>query len=87
MSKKEQPNLRSIDVDYDEFFADYESRQVLENVINRLESLTTRAKNAKTLHDYDNYQDALNDYAFTGYRAGANAVIMLLLVIVQEPTP
>ncbi len=70
----EQPNLRSFDVNYEEFFADYQSREMLETLINRLESLVTRAKNAKILHDYDNYQDALNDYAFTTYRAGTNAV-------------
>ncbi len=71
---QEQPELRSMDVDYDEFFKDFESREILENMIHRLESLTTRAKNAKTLHDYDNYQNALNDYAYTSFRAGSNAV-------------
>ncbi len=68
------PDLRSIDVDWDEFFRDFKSRNVYETAINRLESLLDRLKNAKILHDYDNYQDALNDYAYTGFRAGANAV-------------
>ncbi len=66
---KEQPDLRSIDVDYEEFFADYQSRVFLEMLIARLNSLATRAKNAKILHDYDNYQNALNDYAYTSFRA------------------
>ncbi|MDO5104303.1 hypothetical protein [Capnocytophaga sp.] len=69
-----QPQLRSIDVDWDEFFRDFKSRSVYELMINRLEGLVFRLKNAKTLHDYDNYQDALNDYAYTGFRAGSNAV-------------
>ena len=30
-------------------------------------------RDAKILHDYDNYQSALNDYAFTTYKAGSNA--------------
>lgn len=69
-----QPQLRSIDVDWDEFFRDFKSRGTYEMAINRLESLLGRLKNAKILHDYDNYQDALNDYAYTGFRAGSNAV-------------
>lgn len=67
-----QPQLRSIDVDWDEFFRDFKSRGMYEMAINRLESLLDRLKNAKILHDYDNYNDALNDY--TGFRAGSNAV-------------
>ncbi len=71
---QEKPDLRSLDVDYNEFFADFKSREFLEMIIFRLESLATRVKNAKILHDYDNYQDALNDYAYTSFRAGSNAV-------------
>lgn len=69
-----QPALRSIDVNWEEFFRDYKSRSVYEVAINRLEALLDRLKNAKILHDYDNYQDALNDYQYTAFRAGANAV-------------
>ncbi len=71
---KDQPALRSFDVDYDEFFRDYQSREFLEMLITRLNSLATRATNAKILHDFDNYQDALSDYAYTSFRAGSNAV-------------
>ncbi len=71
---QDQPNLRSFDVDWEEFFRDFQSREVLEMLITRLNSLATRATNAKILHDYDNYQDALNDYAYTSFRAGSNAV-------------
>ncbi len=68
-----QPALRSFDVDWDEFERDFESREFLEKLITRLNSLATRANNSKILHDYDNYQDALNDYAYTNFRAGSNA--------------
>lgn len=71
---KSQPTLRSIDVEWEEFFRDYQSRQFTEQAIHRLESLLDRLKNAKTLYDYDNYQDALNDYNYTAFRAGSNAV-------------
>ncbi len=65
------PNMRSLDVDYNEFLEDFQSREFLEGIINRLNSLTVRMTNAKTLHDYDNYQDALTDYGYTSFRAGA----------------
>lgn len=42
-------------------------------MISRLESLITRLKNAKTLHDYDKYQSAQVDYSFTTYKAGTSA--------------
>ncbi len=71
---KDQPSLRSFEVDYDEFFRDYQSRAFLEMLITRLNSLATRATNSKILHDYDNYQDALHDYAYTSFRAGSNSV-------------
>ncbi len=68
-----QPQLRSFDVDWEEFERDFESREFLEKIITRLNSLATRANNSKVLHDYDNYQDALNDYAYTNFRAGSNS--------------
>ncbi|MFP3593251.1 hypothetical protein [Chryseobacterium sp. SIMBA_038] len=67
---KNQPELSAIEVDWAEFGNDYTSRQNYEGLIARLDSLVTRLKNAKTLHDYDNYQAALTDYAFTAYKAG-----------------
>ena len=39
----------------------------------RIDAVATKLKNAKTLHDYDNYQAALDDYAYTGYRASTGA--------------
>ena len=68
-----QPALKSPDVDWDEFTKDFNSRNVLEGFIARLENLLTGISNAKTLHDYDNYQAALDDYAYTNYKVGTSA--------------
>lgn len=69
-----EPNLKSPDVDWEEFTKDFKSREALERIFNRLNSLATRVNNAKILHDYDNYQDALEDYAYTSFRARSKAV-------------
>lgn len=69
-----QPDLRSPDVEWAEFAKDYKSRNLYENIINRLDNLQLRLKSAKILHDYDNYQDALDDYAYTQYKAGTRAI-------------
>lgn len=68
-----QPSLKSPDVDWAEFENDFNSRQELEQLIARLERLTTGLKNAKILHDFDNFQAALDDYAYTSYKAGTMA--------------
>ena len=67
------PALSVTDVDWVEFEKDFASRTAFENLINRLDALTNKLKGAKILHDYDNYQSALADYAYTGYRAGTGA--------------
>lgn len=68
--RKNQPALSASEIDWEEFGRDLTSRQNYEGFITRLESLITRLKSAKTLHDYDNYQAALTDYAYTAYKAG-----------------
>jgi len=67
---KNQPTLETPHLDWNEFENDHNSRNHLESMIARLDSLVTRLKNAKTLHDYDNYQAALQDYAYTNFMAG-----------------
>ena len=69
-----QSSLQTPHIDWAEFSNDYTSRANLEGMIARLESLITRLKNAKTLHDYDNYQAALADYAHTTFMAGTGTV-------------
>lgn len=70
---KNNPQLSVTDVDWDEFDKDFASRGVFENLIGRLDALSAKLKNAKTLHDFDNYQAALADYSYTSYRAGTGA--------------
>lgn len=71
--RRNNPAMAVPDIDWDEFDKDYESRSLYESLINRMESLITKMRNVKTLHDYDNYQAALQDYAYTSYRAGTGA--------------
>lgn len=71
--RRDSPNLSVPDLDWDEFERDYASRQLMESIQNRLEALQERIKNTKILHDYDNYQSALEDYAYTSYKAGSQA--------------
>ena len=68
-----QPNLSSPDIDWAEFNSDYDSREYLQALVLRLQSLIDGLGNAKILHDYDNYQAALTDYDFTKYKASTNA--------------
>lgn len=68
-----QSQLGTTQVDWSEFEKDYSSRLVMENIISRLESIVTKLNNAKTLHDYDNYQAALTDYAYANFMAGTGA--------------
>jgi hypothetical protein len=69
-----QPALQTPHVNWTEYANDYTSRNNMENMIAKLESMVTRLKNAKILHDYDNYQAALADYAFTNFMAGTGTV-------------
>jgi hypothetical protein len=69
-----QPELQTPHVDWAEYSNDFSSRSNLESLIARLDSLSTRLKNAKILHDFDNYQGALADYAYTSFMAGTGTV-------------
>ena len=71
--RQSNPNLSVSDVDWDEFDKDFASRNVFESLINRLNAMLIKLQGAKILHDYDNYQAALDDYAYTTYRAATGA--------------
>ena len=71
--RRDSPNLSLPDLDWSEFENDYQSRQLMESIQNRLGALQERIKNTKILHDYDNFQSALEDYAYTSYKAGSQA--------------
>ena len=63
-----QPNLRSPEIDWAEFERDYETRGKLESRATRLANIIHRMQSTKILHDYDNYQDALDDYRWARFK-------------------
>ncbi|CAN5441978.1 hypothetical protein BH10ACI1_BH10ACI1_34550 [soil metagenome] len=69
--RQNQPAMSSPDVDWDEFESDYESRVFLESTAQRLSSIAYQMQSTKILHDNDNYQDSLSDYAYSQYKKGA----------------
>jgi hypothetical protein len=69
--RQTQPAMSAPDVDWDEFENDYQARVFLENCINRLGAIVHDLESTKIKHDYDNFQDALNDYGYSRYRHGA----------------
>ena len=68
----DSPQLARPDVNWPEFQNDYNSRRVMEKFINRLDGLRARFVDAKTLHDFDNYNNAIDDYGYTSYMATSN---------------
>ena len=70
--QQSSPAMSSPDVDWTEFESDFQARAFLESRAARLSSLAYQMQSTKILHDNDNYQDALNDYAYAQYKKGAN---------------
>ena len=66
------PAMSSPDVDWTEFESDYQARTFLESRSDRLSGIAHQMQSTKILHDNDNYQDSLNDYAYSQYKRGAN---------------
>ena len=65
-----QPTLSSPDIDWTEFQNDVDSRDFIQAVIARLESLAQSLNNNKIMLDYDCYQAALTDYDYSKYKSG-----------------
>ncbi len=65
-----QTALSSEDVDWTEFELDYADRVFADTRINKLITLQRMLSDFKIVHDYDNYQNALVDYDFAGYKSG-----------------
>lgn len=63
--------LSSPDIDWSEFETDYQARLFLESRAARLASLVYQMQSTKIMHDHDNYQDALDDYAYSQYKKGS----------------
>lgn len=69
--RQNQPGMSAPGIDWTEFESDYETRAFLENCINRLTAVVHDLESTKIMHDYDNFQDALNDYGYSQYQDGA----------------
>ena len=63
-----EPNLKSPDVDWLEFEADYADRTFSDTKLNSLNSIVSLLEDFKVAHDYDNYQAALIDYQYAQYK-------------------
>jgi len=72
--RSHQPGLSSPDVDWQEFEADYQDRNFLEQVLSDLSTLSEMAGDAKILHDFDVYKAALTDYDYTKYKRGTDSL-------------
>lgn len=66
-----QPALSSPDISWEGFESDYQARMFLENCINRLKAILRDLESTKIMHDYDNLQDALQDYSYSQYKNGS----------------
>jgi hypothetical protein len=68
-----QPALSSPDVDWTEFMSDYDTRAFIQATMQRLQSLIDGLNNAKILHDWDNWFNALSFYRNIKFLSGENA--------------
>lgn len=66
------PELKSPLIDWDDFTSDNNASNVLETMITRLNSLVYKLESAKMLHDYDNYNDAIDQYSHLDYLSRNN---------------
>ena len=63
-----QPTLRSPDVDWAEYEADFADRKFADTRMHRFETLLRMLSDFKIAHDYDNYHDAIIDYRHAQYK-------------------
>ncbi|MCX2678780.1 hypothetical protein OOZ15_02400 [Galbibacter sp. EGI 63066] len=71
--RKRNEELSASEVDWSDFEKDYHARYFLENRLERFMSIAFQMESTKILHDYDNYHDALTDYAYSQYKKGAGS--------------
>jgi hypothetical protein len=67
-----QPSLKSPDVDWTEFNADYADRKFADTRADKVLTLLRLLTDFKIVHDFDNYHDALTDYNYTRYKSTTN---------------
>lgn len=68
--KENQPELKSTDVDWIKFEADYADRTFADTRISRLENVVRMFSDFKIAHDYDNHKMSLKDYEYSQYKLG-----------------
>ncbi len=66
------PQFDSAQVDWAAFIDDFLIRSILEKIIGRLKSIVEQMDDTKILHDNDNYQQSLTQYAYVSYLAEQN---------------
>ena len=67
------PSLSNPEIDWEEFAADFQSREFIQGVINRLQKMVDGLGYNKIRHDYDNYHASLADYSYSKYKASTMA--------------
>lgn len=83
--RSSQPDLSSPDVNWEAFENDHNSRDFIQGIMMRLDSIHLGLQSSKILHDWDNYQASLTDYDYTKYKesTGANGYQVKALEIKQ----
>ena len=71
--RRSEPAKSSPDIDWEEFEDDYQARLFYEALALHLSSMLHQIQGTKMLHDYDNYQDSLKEYAYTQYKLTADS--------------
>ena len=66
--QENQPQLRSPEVDWNEFNLDYKNRLQASQMLLKIKAIENQLINIKILGDYDNYTDALKDYQYAKYK-------------------
>lgn len=67
-----QPAFNSPQVNLAEFAADLAARTSFGSILNRVASINEQMSDTKILHDNDNYQQALTQYAYISYLSKEN---------------
>ncbi|MEC4050746.1 hypothetical protein OX284_015005 [Flavobacterium sp. SUN046] len=68
--KENQPELKSPDVDWNKFEADYADRTFADTRMFRIENIMRMLSDFKIAHDYDNHKMSLKDYEYSQYKQG-----------------
>lgn len=69
--RNQQPNLSSPDIDWSLFEQNWISRSGLEQIEALCNTIIELCSDARILHDYSLYQNALVDYDYSKYRANS----------------